>query len=63
MKVRSYGLSAQKYENLTLDPNVTKQIIVNQQSALFTLYHCLEALLKLFSNNQAAANCDLHPFG
>ncbi len=53
VKVRSYGLNAEKYKDQSLvvsrESLVAEKIIAGQQSGLFTLYHCLEALLKLFS--------------
>jgi valyl-tRNA synthetase/very-short-patch-repair endonuclease len=49
VKVRSYGIKAQKYENINLSNEQKEQIIKEQQSGLFALYHCLEAILKLFA--------------
>jgi valyl-tRNA synthetase len=49
VKVRSYGLNAEKYKDVNLTDTQKAQIISGQQSGLFALYHCLEALLKLFS--------------
>jgi len=49
VKVRSYGLNAEKYKEINLSEEQKVQIISGQQSGLFALYHCLEALLKLFS--------------
>ena len=49
VKVRSYGLEAIKYQDINLSDNKKIKIIIQQQSGLFTLYHCLENLLKLFS--------------
>jgi valyl-tRNA synthetase len=49
VKVRSYGLNAEKYKEINLSEEQKAQIIYGQQSGLFALYHCLEALLKLFS--------------
>ena len=49
VKVRSYGLQAQKYEGQNLSETQKQEIISGQQSGLFTLYHCLEAVLKLFA--------------
>ncbi|MFT5703598.1 MAG: valyl-tRNA synthetase, partial [Rickettsiales bacterium] len=49
VKVRSYGLSAQKFEGVDLNDAQKEQIIQDQQSGLFALYHCLEAVLKLFA--------------
>ncbi len=49
VKVRSYGLKAEKYKNIELNEEQKTKIIADQQSGLFALYHCLEALLKLFS--------------
>ena len=47
--MRSYGLGAEKYKDMNLSDAQKTQIIAGQQSGLLTLYHCLEALLKLFS--------------
>jgi valyl-tRNA synthetase len=49
VKVRSYGIKAEKYKDCDLEKEQKVQIINNQQSGLATLYHCLEALLKLFA--------------
>jgi valyl-tRNA synthetase/very-short-patch-repair endonuclease len=51
VKVRSYGLNAEKYKSLVVSHKSLEEekIIAGQQSGLFTLYHCLEALLKLFA--------------
>lgn len=49
VKVRSYGLNAEKYKDVNLSDTQKNQIVAGQQSALFALYHCLEGLLKLFA--------------
>lgn len=51
VKVRSYGLKAEKWSVVScqLSDQEKNKIIAGQQSGLFSLYHCLEALLKLFS--------------
>jgi len=49
VKVRSYGLKAEKYKDIELNEEQKTKIIADQQSGLFALYHCLEALLKLFA--------------
>ncbi|MCE3255139.1 MAG: valine--tRNA ligase [Rickettsiaceae bacterium] len=49
VKVRSYGLAADKYKQLDLTAEEKAKIAAGQQSGLITLYHCLEALLKLFA--------------
>ncbi len=51
VKVRSYGLNAEKWSvvGCQLSDEEKNKIISGQQSGLFALYHCLEALLKLFS--------------
>ena len=49
VKVRSYGLEAEKHKDIDLSEAQKNQIIDGQKSGLFTLYHCLETLLKLFS--------------
>ena len=48
-KVRSYGLTGQKYEGLTLSDSEKVDIIQKQQSSIFTLKYCLNNLLKLFA--------------
>ncbi len=48
-KVRAYGIKAQKYEDVNLSEEQKVQILKEQQSAIVTLYHCLETLLKLFA--------------
>jgi valyl-tRNA synthetase len=48
-KVRAYGISAQKYENIELSEEQKEKILKEQQSAIITLYHCLETILKLFA--------------
>ncbi|MES2676818.1 MAG: valine--tRNA ligase [Pseudomonadota bacterium] len=48
VKVRSYGLNAEKYKDQSLVVS-RESLVAGQQSGLFALYHCLEALLKLFS--------------
>jgi valyl-tRNA synthetase len=48
-KVRAYGIKAQKYENIDLTDEERTNIIKAQQSALITLYHCLETLLRLLA--------------
>jgi valyl-tRNA synthetase len=49
VKVRSYGLSAQKFEEIDLNDEQKTKIISDQQSGLFSLHHCLETTLKLFA--------------
>jgi valyl-tRNA synthetase len=49
VKVRSYGLNAEKYKDVNLSDAQKAQIISGQQSGLFALYHCLEGVLKLFA--------------
>ncbi|MFT6106287.1 MAG: valyl-tRNA synthetase [Rickettsiales bacterium] len=49
VKVRSYGLSAQKFEEMDLTDEQKTTIIADQQSGLFSLHHCLETILKLFA--------------
>lgn len=49
VKVRSYGLNAERYKTLELTEDEKLMIAAGQQSGLVTLYHCLEALLKLLA--------------
>ena len=49
VKVRAYGLKAQKYENIELSPEQKAQILSQQQSGIVTLYHILQNLLKVFA--------------
>ncbi|MFT6332156.1 MAG: valyl-tRNA synthetase [Lentimonas sp.] len=49
VKVRSYGITGQKYEGIDLSDEKKQQIIDGQQSGLFSLYHCLETILKLLA--------------
>jgi valyl-tRNA synthetase len=49
VKVRAYGLNAIKYQEQDLSEEEQNQIILEQKSAIFTLYHILEHILKLFS--------------
>ena len=49
VKVRSYGLNAEKYKEANLSDLKKNEIVAGQQSGLFALYHCLEAVLKLFA--------------
>jgi valyl-tRNA synthetase len=49
VKVRAYGLSAEKYENTFLDEEAKLAIQQEQLSVIYTLYHCLKTILKLFS--------------
>lgn len=48
-KVRAYGISAQKYENIELSEAQKEEILAEQQSAILTLYHSLKTILKLFA--------------
>jgi len=48
-KVRSYGLTGQKYEGQSLSESEKEDIIQKQQSSIFTLKYCLNNLLKLFA--------------
>ncbi len=49
VKVRAYGLSATKYQDQYLTEDQKNKIILEQKSAIFTLYHVLEGILKLFA--------------
>lgn len=49
VKVRAYGLNATKYQDQELSEKEKKQINIEQKSAIFTLYHILEHVLKLFA--------------
>ncbi len=48
-KVRSYGLAAEKLAGLDLSDDQKKDILLKQQSAVATLYICLNTILKLFA--------------
>jgi valyl-tRNA synthetase len=48
-KVRSYGLNAQKYQDQELSGENQIKIKDEQQSAILTLYYCLNAITKLFA--------------
>lgn len=48
-KVRSYGLQAEKLAGVELTDAQKREIIEKQQSAISTLYICLNTLLKLFA--------------
>ena len=49
VKVRAYGLKAQKYENILLDEKQKLKIVLEQQSGITTLYNCLDAVIRLFA--------------
>ncbi|MFT5795946.1 MAG: valyl-tRNA synthetase, partial [Ulvibacter sp.] len=49
VKVRAYGLNATKYQDQDLTEDQKNKIILEQKSAIFTLYHVLESILKLFA--------------
>ena len=49
IKIRSYGLSANKLENIELIQAKKEEIIQKQQSAILTLYHCLFDIIRLFA--------------
>ena len=49
VKVRSYGLKAEKLAGQELDEDEKQQIIAQQLSGIHTLKICLETLLKLFA--------------
>ncbi|MDA0901998.1 MAG: valine--tRNA ligase [Proteobacteria bacterium] len=49
VKIRCYGLEAQKYEAVELTAQEKQEIVAKQQSGIHAIYHCLEAILKLFS--------------
>ena len=49
VKIRAYGLKAQKYENISLDEEQKLKITTQQQSGITTLYHCLDAVIRLFA--------------
>ena len=49
VKVRAYGLNAIKYQDQDLTQELKNKIISEQKSAIYTLYHILEHILKLFS--------------
>ena len=49
VKVRAYGLNAIKYQDQDISEEKKNQIILEQKSAIFTLYHILEHILKLFA--------------
>lgn len=48
-KVRSYGITAQKYEGINLSEAEKLEITAKQQSAIKTLEICLNVILKLFA--------------
>lgn len=48
-KVRSYGLSAEKYAGQDLNDAEKQRILMQQQSAALTLYYCFNAVLKLLA--------------
>lgn len=49
VKVRSYGINAEKLKDTVLNDVQKEQINKEQLSAIYTLYHCLENILKLFA--------------
>ncbi|MDA7705315.1 valine--tRNA ligase [Rickettsiales bacterium] len=49
VKVRAYGINAIKYQDQDLTKEQKNQIILEQKSAIYTLYHILEHILKLFA--------------
>ena len=49
VKVRAYGLKAEKYENISFSEEQKLKIAKEQQSGIVTLYHCLDGVIRLFA--------------
>ena len=49
IKIRSYGIKADKYRDIEILELDKKKILKQQQSAIITLYYCLVNIFKLFA--------------